>query len=78
MIKPYISSRHLSEHNRTVSNEYMARKIHNARALVNMKTPESFLFYKNKYHRSKMQNTKSKIKNLYNSKKKIILYSKRI
>jgi hypothetical protein len=25
-----------------------------------------------------MQNTKSKIKNLYNSKKKIIFYSKRI
>ena len=71
MIKPYISSRHLSEHNRTVSNEYMARKIHNARALVNMKTPESFLFYKNQFHRSKMQNTKSKIKNLYNSKKKL-------
>lgn len=71
MIKPYISSRHLSEHNRTLNNEYLARKIHNAKALVNMKTPESFLFYKNQFHRSKIRNTKSKNKKLYNSQKKL-------
>ena len=62
MIKPYISSRHLSEHNRTMSNEYMARKLQTAKPKINMKCPESFEFYHNQFHRTSARNNRCKNK----------------
>ena len=60
MHKPYVINRHLNEHWRAESNEYMARKIQNAKPEVNMQCPESFYFYKNEIHRNIIKTSKSK------------------
>ena len=52
MHKPFVINRHLNEHWRAENNEYMARKIQNAKPEVNMQCPESFKFYQNQFHRS--------------------------
>ena len=61
MQKPFVINRHLNEHWRAESNEYMARKIQNAKPEVNMQCPESFNFYKTQIHRSIIKTSKGKI-----------------
>jgi hypothetical protein len=61
MHRPFIINRHLNEHWTTLSNEYMAKKLQNAKPKINMKCPESFEFYKTQFHRTSVRNSKCKI-----------------
>ena len=45
----------------TLSNEYMAKKLQNAKTKINMKCPESFDFYKNRFHKTFVRNSRRKI-----------------
>ena len=62
MHKLFIINRHLNEQWTTLSNEYMAKKLQNAKTKLNMKCPESFDFYKNRFHKTFVRNSKRNIK----------------
>ena len=46
MRKPFILNMHLNELHKSEQDKYMARKLENAKPLVNARCPESIIFYK--------------------------------
>ena len=46
MRRPFIANMHLNELHKSEQDKYMAKKLGNAKPLVNAKCPESFTFYK--------------------------------
>jgi hypothetical protein len=46
MRKPFVLNTRLNEIYNSEQNKYMAKKLENAKSIVNSKCPESFLFYK--------------------------------
>lgn len=51
MRKPFILNARLNDLYKSEQNKYMANKLENAKPLVNAKCPESFMFYKNQFHK---------------------------
>lgn len=51
MRKPFILNARLNELYKNEQNKYMAYKLENARPRVNIRCPESYLFYKNQFHK---------------------------
>ena len=51
MRKPFILNARLNELYKSEQDKYMAKKLENAKPLVNSRCPESFSFYRNEFHR---------------------------
>jgi hypothetical protein len=53
MKKPFVLNAKLNEIYRREQNQYMLRKLNQAKATINMNCPESYNFYKKTFHKSK-------------------------
>ena len=51
MRKPFVLNARLNELHKSKQDKYMARKLEKAKNLVNLRCPESFIFYNTKFHR---------------------------
>ena len=51
MRKPFVLNARLNDIYKSEQDKYMAKKLGNAKPLVNAKCPESFTLYKNQFHR---------------------------
>jgi hypothetical protein len=51
MRRPFVLNARLNDLYKSEQNKYMANKLENARPLVNVKCPESYIFYKNQFHK---------------------------
>jgi hypothetical protein len=51
MKKPFVLNMRLNELHKSDQNKYMARRLENAKPLINSKCPESFIFYKSKFNK---------------------------
>lgn len=60
MRQPFVLNRRLNELYKREQNQYMANKLERAKPLVNIKCPESFTFYKRKFHKSPKENIGNK------------------
>lgn len=49
----------LNQKYKSEQNMYLAKKLEEAKPLVNIKCPESFIFYKTKFHKHKVRNNLS-------------------
>jgi len=58
--KLYYSYDHLKQLERYKQNYYMAIKLSKIKSIINLKTPESYLFYKNNFNRNLPNNNISK------------------
>ena len=58
--KLYNSYDHLKQLERYKQNYYMAIKLSKIKSIINLKTPESYLFYKNNFNRNLPNNNISK------------------
>lgn len=56
MKRPMILNKKLEEMNKKDQNNYMINKLRQAKALVNVKCPESYIFYQTIFHRKKREN----------------------
>lgn len=61
MKKPLILNKRLEERNKKDQNNYLINKLRQAKPLVNMKCPESYIFY-HKYFRCKLKDDSSNSK----------------
>ena len=52
MKKPFVLNAKLNEIYRREQNQYMLRKLNQAKATINMKCPESYNFYKKTFRKS--------------------------
>ena len=58
MRKPFVVNARLNEIYKSEQDKYMARRLGNAKSLVNSKCPESFNFYKNNFHKFGLKESK--------------------
>ena len=58
--KLYHSYDHLKQLERYKQNYYMAIKLSKIKPIINLKTPESYVFYKNNFNRNLPNNSISK------------------
>ena len=57
MRRPFILNNRLNDLYRSEQNKYMANKLENAKPRVNSKCPESYIFYKNQFHKRNPKET---------------------
>ena len=60
MKRPIVFNARLNELYRREQNQYMLRKLNQAKAIINSKCPESFNFYKKTFHKSQPRENLSK------------------
>lgn len=52
MKRPFVLNARLNEIYKSEQNQYMANKLQNAKPLVKINCPESFIFYKKNFHKA--------------------------
>ena len=56
MKKPLILNKRLEERNKKDQNNYLKNKLRQAKPIVNMKCPESYIFYQQKFRHKQKEN----------------------